>query len=40
MSQVLTRGTVRSWAERHAAENAAWGAPGITAVHNELAISP
>lgn len=37
---VTLRGRVRSWAERTAAESAAWSAPGITTVENELAIEP
>jgi osmotically-inducible protein OsmY len=38
-SEVTLRGTVRSWVERHEAENAAWSAPGITAVHNYITVS-
>lgn len=37
---VTLRGRVRSWAERTAAESAAWSAPGIATVENELAIEP
>jgi osmotically-inducible protein OsmY len=33
------RGTVRSWAEREAAEGTAWSAPGITDVDNRLVVS-
>jgi osmotically-inducible protein OsmY len=33
---VTLRGKVRSWAERREAENAAWAAPGVTAVHNYI----
>lgn len=36
--QVTLRGTVRSWAERSDAENAAWGAPGVNQVVDQLAI--
>lgn len=35
---VTLRGHVQSLAERAAAESAAWAAPGVTAVKNELAI--
>ncbi|HEX7970349.1 MAG TPA: BON domain-containing protein [Stellaceae bacterium] len=38
--EVVLRGTVRSWAERQEAERAAWTAPGITKVVNELTVSP
>jgi osmotically-inducible protein OsmY len=36
--EVTLRGTVRSWAERHEAEKAAWAAPGVTAVHNYITV--
>jgi osmotically-inducible protein OsmY len=36
--RVILRGTVRSWAERQDAERAAWSAPGVTAVDDEIAI--
>jgi osmotically-inducible protein OsmY len=36
--KVTLRGTVRSWAEREDAETAAWAAPGVTTVEDELAI--
>jgi osmotically-inducible protein OsmY len=39
-SEVTLRGEVRSWAERYEAEKAAWAAPGVTAVHNELVVDP
>lgn len=39
-SEVILKGTVRSWAERQEAERAAWAAPGITVVDNRLVISP
>jgi osmotically-inducible protein OsmY len=32
------RGKVRSWWERRAAESAAWSAPGVTEVDNQLVI--
>jgi osmotically-inducible protein OsmY len=38
-SKVILRGTVRSYAERKAAEEAAWSAPGVTAVENKITIS-
>jgi osmotically-inducible protein OsmY len=39
-SEVTLRGMVRSWAERHEAEKAAWAAPGVTAVHNYIHVDP
>lgn len=38
-SEVILRGTVKSWAERQEAERAAWAAPGVTKVDNRIAIS-
>jgi osmotically-inducible protein OsmY len=38
-SEVILRGTVKSWAEREEAERAAWAAPGVTRVDNRIAIS-
>ena len=35
---VTLRGRVNSWAERTAAQGAAWSAPGITSVINELRV--
>jgi osmotically-inducible protein OsmY len=36
--EVTLRGKVRSWLERHEAEKAAWSAPGVTAVHNDITV--
>lgn len=39
-TRVVLRGHVHSWAERAAAQGAAWAAPGITSVENHIAIAP
>jgi osmotically-inducible protein OsmY len=37
--KVILTGKVRSWAEAHEAEHAAWRAPGVTEVVNRLVIA-
>ena len=36
--EVILRGTVRSWAEREEAERAAWRAPGVVKVDNQIVV--
>ncbi|AOY95020.1 OsmY domain-containing protein [Cupriavidus sp. USMAA2-4] len=36
---VTLRGTLRTWAERQAAFEAAWSAPGVSAVHNQIQVT-
>jgi osmotically-inducible protein OsmY len=38
--RVALRGSVRSWMEREEAQRAAWGAPGVTEVDNEIVVTP
>jgi osmotically-inducible protein OsmY len=38
--EVLLKGTVRSWIEREEAERAAWAAPGVTKVEDQIVVSP
>lgn len=37
-SKVTLRGTVNSWAQRNSAAHAAWAAPGVTHVENEIKV--
>ena len=37
-SEVILRGTVRSWAEREQAEQTAWSAPGVARVDNRIKV--
>lgn len=39
-SKVTLTGTVPSYAERREAERAAWAAPGVTEVHNDVIVAP
>jgi osmotically-inducible protein OsmY len=36
--KVALKGTVRSWAEKQEAEHAAWSAPGVAAVDNQIVV--
>ena len=38
--KVVLTGKVRAWYERDLAEQAAWSAPGVTAVEDHLTIEP
>jgi osmotically-inducible protein OsmY len=39
-SVVTLKGIVRSWIEREEAERAAWAAPGVTSVVDQIVVSP
>jgi osmotically-inducible protein OsmY len=38
-SEVILKGTVRSWIEREEAERAAWAAPGVTRVDDRIVVT-
>ena len=38
--KVTRRGTVHSWAEKEEAERAAWAAPGVSEVDNQIVVEP
>jgi osmotically-inducible protein OsmY len=38
--KVILNGNVHSWAEREAAQQAAWSAPGVITVENEITVTP
>ena len=38
--RIVLRGNVRSWAERAEAQQAAWAAPGVVNVENNLVVTP
>jgi osmotically-inducible protein OsmY len=37
--KVVLRGRVRSWAEKSEAQQAAWAAPGVMSVENDLVVA-
>jgi osmotically-inducible protein OsmY len=39
-SEIILKGTVRSWIEREEAERVAWSAPGVTRVVDQIAVAP
>jgi osmotically-inducible protein OsmY len=39
-SEVILKGTVRSWIEREEAERVAWSAPGVTKVEDRIVVAP
>jgi osmotically-inducible protein OsmY len=38
--KVILHGSVRSWAEREEAQEAAWAAPGVMQIENQIAVAP
>jgi osmotically-inducible protein OsmY len=38
-AKVILRGAVKSWTEREAAERAAWAAPGVSDVENQIEVA-
>jgi osmotically-inducible protein OsmY len=39
-SEVILKGSVRSWIEREEAERVAWSAPGVTRVEDRIVVAP
>jgi osmotically-inducible protein OsmY len=39
-SEVILKGSMRSWIEREEAERVAWSAPGVTKVEDRIVVSP
>jgi osmotically-inducible protein OsmY len=39
-NKVILRGSVHSWDEKEQAEQAAWAAPGVTKVENNVIVMP
>ena len=39
-NKVVLRGNVRTWQAKEQAEDAAWAAPGVSSVENEVVVSP
>jgi osmotically-inducible protein OsmY len=38
-NKVILKGTVRSWAEKQEAERAAWSAPGVASIDNQIKVA-